>query len=506
MIRVAIRAACLVVSLLAFGADAQTVAVTRSATGAVVEFRLANGKTASWDIGASEAIIRFGAPVEGFDLAALMREASPWIESASAGFDSVLLRVAPGVAIALRPGPNGPIAEFSAAPFMAGDRAAERRLEQIRARLEAETGKAEEAEARLAALARAAPEDVDVMIQRAGVAERLGHWSRALSLYDQAASRRPDDPELRQARQRLARERQAQARIEPDFQRVHGGDRQWMLRGSSFLYPQAGRIAGAAAEARHLSDGNTRRLDGGSGPADLWREKAELYYGVDVGSGGTVVGRLLASTGTPGAGGEYALRGGGLDIKFGAAIHEAYWDIKEAIPARGTVDKVYGRAQWQALESVTLSGGLSGNRYGVRDDVDVARTVKWDGALRRSFRLGDDEASVGYGIDAETVGHRDQRIDRTGAAFRPLPLRSRETHSLDLTLRHEFSFETWVAVQGGWSYDRLTDAKGPLANLRFSHEPTETVEVGFKLGYAHTTGRGSDGLLRTVGAFLVKRF
>ena len=507
MFRNAIRAACLVLCWLSLGAAAQTVAVTRSSGGALVEFRLSNGKTARWDIGAQEVVIRFDGPVEGFDLAALVREAAPWIESATAGFDSVLLRAAPGIAIAMRAGPNGPIAEF-AAPSTAGsgDRAAERRLEQIRARLEAESGKEAEADARLAALARDAPDDVDVMIQRAGVAERLGHGSRALALYDQALAKRPDDPELRQARRRLARERAQQARIEPDFQRVHGADKQWLLRGSSLVYPEDGRVAGTSVELRHLSDGNTRRLDGGSGPADLWREKAELFYGVDVGAGGLVVGRLLASTGTPGVGGEFVRRGGGLEAKLGAAFREAYWDIKEAIPAGATVDKVHGRAQWQAAEKIALSGGLSGNRYGVKDDVDVAHTSKWDGAVRRSFRIGEDEASVGYVVDAESVLRRDQRIDRTGTAFRTLPLRSRETHSVDLTLRHEFAFETWATLQGGWSIDRLTDARGPLANLRFAHEPNEAVEIGFKFGYAHTTGRGSDGLLRTVGAFVAVRF
>jgi len=490
--------------LLGAVASAQTVSIERSETNGTLDILWPGVPAASWERQGTELVLRFGRAVEALDLGDIQRRLSRWIESASAGYDTVLLRMLPGVIVDIRAAPGS--TRIALSGTASGDPAAARRLEQLRARLEAESGQTAAAEARLSALARAQPTDPDIMVQRAGLAEKQGRWPKALGLYDQALGQRPDDGDLREARRRLARERQSQVKVEPEYQRVHGADRQWMLKASAFHYPDEGRTAGTAVEIRRLSDGNLRRLDGSSAPASLWREKAELYYGIDVGASALVTGRLLATNRTPGAGIEWSDKRSDVDLKFGAAYREAYWDIKEAIPADATVDKVYARAQAQLGEALSFNGGAALNRYGVEDDVDVARTAKWDVGVRRGLRLWSDEASIGYSIDAESVGHRETRRSAAGVGYRTLPVRSRETHSFDLTLRHEFAFESWLAGQIGWSVDRLTDAKGPLGNLKLSHEPSEHVETGFKIGFAHTTGRGSDGLSRQAGAYLTVRF
>lgn len=504
MRRKAIRFVAAAWILASSGVAAQTVKIERTENGGVLEILWPGTAVPIWERQGVELVLRFGRVVEAIDLGDIQRRLAMWIEGATAGYDTVLLRGHQGVIFDVAAVPNG--IRIGMTGGASTDPAARRRLEQLRARLEAESGKEAEAEARLSALAAAAPRDADVMVQRAGIAEKLGRWSRALGLYDQALKERPNDADIMEARRRLARERQAQIRFDPEYQRVHGADRQWMLRGSAFYYPEDGRVAGTSVEARHISDGNLRRLDGTSAPADIWREKAELFYGVDVGAGGTIIGRLLASSSTPGFGAEWQERRSGFEWRLGTAYREAYWDTKEAIPAYGTVDRLYGRMQWLAAEGVTMIGGLAAHRYGVEDDVDVARTARWDVGLRRDFKLATDEASTGYTIDAETIGHRDVRLSPTGTGYRTLPLRSRETHSVDLTLRREFSIDTWVSGQIGWSYDRLTDAKGPLANVKVSHEPADNIETGFKFGFAHTTGRGSDGLARSAGAYVVVRF
>jgi tetratricopeptide (TPR) repeat protein len=140
---------------------------------------------------------------------------SDWIEGASCGFDTLLLRAARDVAFSVRASGNELIVTLSLSASRAGENGAternsQKRLDILEARVQGETGQFGEALDGLHRMLAENPEDPDVLTALANLELQAGQWRQAEVLYNRALARMPGNEDVLEARARLVREQGSQ--------------------------------------------------------------------------------------------------------------------------------------------------------------------------------------------------------------------------------------------------------------------------------------------------------
>ncbi len=145
------------------------------------------------------------------------------------------------------------------------------------------------------------------------------------------------------------------------------------------------------------------------------------------------------------------------------------WDFVEEVADRGRKDKAQISRTHLFTPRLSLTASAALNRYNLAHTSNTANSASLFAGLSytlppfKAIDLVKHHAALwlDYAIDAEHPFHVEKKTTIDGFVFTPLPLESREIHSLTITLsqelRQDFSYELF----GGYSYDRLGD-DGPL--------------------------------------------
>ncbi len=475
-----------------------------------------------------ELLLRFPTPqaVEGFT--GLEKALPDWLEAVGSGYDSVLLRfrrpvdgtlTGVNLTVALQPPPKPD-------PKLADE--GQRRLDLVRAQLDLAEERPVAARDRFQTLLARAPDDAEAARGLAESFRFLGHGLDALGILDDLQNRRPDDGGLRAARWRLARDMAAYATVEADGVVTKGNERQWQLRARAHApLPNRSRLE-ASAEARRLEDDLVRRADGRITRVSRWVQAAEARFGHSFADGDDLaVG--LAWGERPGAVGSFATR-----ILGGLSRVTLEWRrperaFVEAIDQRADRNRVELRHE-RRLGRVFAAAGLRASQYQSKQAGNAAGTTGFDLSLRYDLKpRGADwyGLSVGYTVDAEYVGGVKERLDGFDNPFAPLPLTTREVHSLDLTLSgslgevlpgsiamdtvgagREVEAERWGNLRfdltAGYGIDRF-GGSGPSIGGQLSVERGRHIDLGLRASYSGFTTRGEGSAATRFGGFLTIR-
>jgi hypothetical protein len=454
-----------------------------------------------------ELLLRFSQPLGDVPAATLVADLPDLLEDVRYGFDSLLIRSTREVTFEVVRGDRGVVVRMtpvSPVPPIAEDDAANEafRLDLLRALALLQDGEANEARRLLAELHEKRPQDVDAIANLALAETQLGRWRRALELYDEGLALRPNDPGLADARAQLLRQNGTYARLQPTYIDYHNSDREVFTTASGKVVLPEGWAALGVFDSVYLNADNVRRVNGRSEDFEGARVRAELGAAYDWDDGASSTARLLVNPDS---------FGGALSHSFGPlpartslkiAYHQAEWRYLEGVVNQGTRD--YVGAEHQHVFSRTVQGGINAslNRYNVRDEDDVARSVAAGGFLRYALLTDQPLLTISYYLDSE-YADRDKLSQPDGNKYSPLPIQSRAVNSIELAASSRVLDDLNCVGGVGYSVDAVDAEHGPLVVAGIEYFILKNVGISLNFRHALASASGQDGQYSEAGLSLV---
>jgi hypothetical protein len=457
-----------------------------------------------------EVIVRFARPIAPPDAGILPRELPRFIEGVNAGFDTLLLlatqgstvvvrREAEGIVVVVRLPEAAPDAEAEETDAIVTERA-ERRLERLRAALEAQTGRPDLARGRLAVLEAKDPADVETLAQLSGVEQQIGRLRRADALLDRAIAAEPSNPDLAQARAALSRESAAFVRVEPEYRRASSGEKRYTVGTQAEMPISLAWRATAVFDQVYVDSPSVRRPAGQVDRFKGMRQRAALGLQHEDEDGTRTHVQLFGSAHNVGAGLTREFVFDRSRLSAGIEVARPYWDFTESLVSDGTRDRAFVQYTQPWLLGLYARARLAANRYGMPGLADGARSATFDGELRMPFDGFVRGAALAYVLDGEYPWQVASRADpaNAGAEFRPVPLRYREVHALlasyTLDWRRDFagSLPLVIDLSAGPGYDRYGHRGGPLLGFGVAWVDDGSFSGGLRAGYGRGVGRDAN--------------
>ncbi len=456
---------------------------------------------------------------------AVVRSAG-WIDWTSAGYDSLLIHAARNVQYRVNSEEeNRIVVEMQALSVpepVSDDAEAERssreaaalRLERLQAALLVERGLLFAARRKLAHLHEQYPDKGELLPEMGNIEARLGQWQQAITYFNQALYSGQNAPGLAAAKAGLLYEHGPRLRLDMDWQQLYRADWQHITRLAGRGNVGQRTTLGFAWEKRAIRDNEVRRIAGPLVPFHGERDYFELYgqhhFDWAAYSRFTLSG---VKDGIVGFRAEYSQR---LDLSrvwVDANYHARAWEYVEGIVDGGRVDSLTvgweqpGSDGWRRPvdEALTLRATASLRRYGVDGDTDVARGYFLTLDSRMLLHDAMPRLSVGYRLELEEITSRDSR-SYSGETYYPLPVVSRQVHTLDAWWFDRLSDYLRYDFGAGVAYDPYNDAGGPFVGANLAYEPRLGLEAGLKFAYSAGPYRGEFARYTRAGGYLLWRF
>ncbi len=478
------------------------------------------------EVDGREVVLRFSSPLLPSLLADMTSRAAGWIDWSSTGYDSLLIHAGRDVIFRVQAEDDTHIAlELISRPEVADAEKQSRlslrqreatalRLERLRALWLAESGRLFAARGKLAELHEQYPDSGELLPEMAGIEARLGQWQRAVTYYNQALHMGREDAPVIAAKAGLLYEYGPRLRLDMDWQQLHDADWQQISRLSGYqLFGERAQL-GFTYERRSIRDNELRRIDGPLGSFSGEREYFELHAQRHFDWAAHT--RLTLSGGNEGAVGlraEYSQRLDLARVWIDASYQAPAWQYVEGVVDGGTVDSLTvgwerpGRDGWRRPVDEALSTYIaaSARNYGVKDDNSVAGSYGVKLGARLLLQEVAPRLSVGYNLDLEERTSVDTRR-YAGIDYHPLPVVSRQVHTLDAMWFDRLSDYLRYEAGIGASYDPRNEAGGPFVTANLAYEPWLGLETGLK--FVHSAGpyRGEYARYTRAGCYLLWRF
>ncbi len=458
-----------------------------------------------------EIVLRFPHEVSAPTLVDLADNTDGWLENATQGYDTILLRASRDVTHdieikdrQIRIVMTGAGQEEIIAPET------DKRLALLEVELKAQSQGPLAARPDAEKLAAENPKDVQPTLLFADIEQRLGNWQSALEQYDRALALLPGQADVIQAQAQTRHDRGPQYRVDFAKQVISTADTQYITRQQGWFEPTSRTVAGFDYEIREVWSPDVQKLDGYAGPFQGWRQRAEVYVGQNFDEEGLFVrGGILAGAGTAGPSARIEKRQDSERMALIGEYHRAYWEYVEGMANDGRRDRLeaqYSRALDQE-ERLVGSLFLAANRYGVKGISDVTNSVAPIADLTYALIQARPLVNLTYNIDAEYLFGTKSFFNSEGQAYSPLPITSREIHSALATISGFVTDYMRYTVSGGYQFDRLDlQSKGPRFTGELSYEPTADFEFGANYLYSKATSRGSGDIVNRYGLYLLTRF
>ena len=468
-----------------------------------------------------EAVLRFARPVSAFEAGGLQRDLARFVETVASGFETLVFVGTPdasptlrredgGVLLVMRL-PERQVADETTADGIAVERA-ERRLERLRAVLEAQSGQTDIARGRLARLTQEDPNDAEALAQLASVERQIGRPLRAANLLARAAILDPRNPEIAAARANFARADAGYVRIEPEYRRTSSQEKRYLLGTIAEAPINLAWRATAAFDTAELDSPAVRRTNGQSGAFKGGRQRGALGIAWRGEEGTRVHGQLFANAERLGAGLGTEQVSDLARYGLGVEVARPYWDFSESLVAGGTRDRMFAEYGERAFLGLDLRARAGLSRYGLPGLAEGARAATLDGELRLPLDEVVRGASLAYAFDGEYPWRITRASDptSTGAEYRPIPVRYREVHavlagySLDFKRVFDTSWPLVADFSAGPAYDRYGHRGGPLLGASAAWLGDGSVQGGLRTSYGRGVGRDSSAAT-TIGGYLTWR-
>ena len=371
------------------------------------------------------------------------------------------------------------------------------RLNVLAAQLRAQIGELPDARARFEALREARPESTEPLNGLAGIAQQTGRWRQALALYRDSLRLDAGDPSVSDAVAAIERGQASRVRTDLEYRQLEGGTGAGKTTaviasiGGQQLLDNGWRL-GLSLDLAHVDADRIQRANGTIESFSGLRQRGEIYAQHTELDGQVLIGSLFMSNSMPGVGFRWERPDDRGTTFLRAEYRRPNWDFLQSIVEEGTRDRLAVARSQRVGRDVSLRLEVAGNRYGIRGDGDVARTVTVTGEARFAGLAGLTGLSTAYVFDGEYLLEQSERFSPTGGRYAPLPILDREVHAAVLTYSG-----TWgnriadgllaYEASGGYGIDRYGKA-GPLAYAAVGYN-WDNLEIRIRANYVQDIGR-----------------
>lgn len=456
-----------------------------------------------------ELLLRFARPIDGAALEAVPQKLVGWITGVSYGYDTVLVTsdttafsvevqtTAHGVT--LRVSPKALAASEAVRDPKAADYQDALQMELLHAIYLARVNRHREAANRLVILAKANPDNPDIIAALADVERQRGRWRSALDGYELALSLRPTDESLAAGRKDLRDQHRPQVDVQFSYADAQGGEQRQEARYSGFDYVADRLAVGVVYRVAHSKVADLRRNDGRIADLSGIRDSLELFGRYDRPQGDGVKLSLFASEAGAGLGAEYTFLGVDPLVRIRATVAEPNWDFAEGFAQGGTRDQLSTSYETSIDQRAPLGVEVFARRYNLDGDDGLAYSA--GGTLAIAYPLVDrfPQIEVGYVLDAEYELDRTERLDSQGDRYAPMPLTNRELHLGQVTVRDQWG--DWLRARAtvGYGKDRYGGA-GPSGSSEVIADLTDDLQLRAGLAYGVNLTDTDQGVLQaTIG-------
>ncbi len=478
------------------------------------------------DIDGRELVLRFSRALPPSLIDDINTRTDGWIDWGTIGYDSLLFHAARSVQFQVKAEDETHISvELISRPEEALKPAKQThpprqreatalRLARLKALWLADSGELFAARRKLADLHEQYPDKAELLPDMAAIEARLGQWQQAVAYYNQALEMGYRDAPGISAKAGLLYEYGPRVRLDMDWQQLHDADWQYIkqLSGESPLGDRT--QLGFLYEHRSIRDNELRRIEGALGPFRGERDYFQLF--VQRYFDWAAKARFSVSGGNENAVGfraEYSQRLDLARIWVDADYHAPAWEYVEGVVDGGTVDRLTvgwerpAKDGWRRPVEEALSTYISASvrNYGVKDDNSVAASYGIMLGMRLLLQEVAPRLSIGYQLDLEERTSVDTRY-QAGVAYHPLPVVSRQVHTVDVLWFDRLSDYLRYDAGAGVRYDPRNDAGGPYVAATLAYEPWLGFEAGLK--FIHSAGpyRGEYARYSRAGGYLLWRF
>lgn len=438
-----------------------------------------------------------------------------WVEHAELGYDSLSISAKHGYVVKFVPTANEQFEVVAApqpnyAPQVEEKRQQDLRLQLLYARIEQQSGQADKAAKRLAALEYYYPNDPQLLAYKASVASTRGDNDQALALLKRAQSIAPENEDLSLQVQNIRRIETGKSYAKLDHEYRALGDNQEHITTLTAVAATGRTEFGITGQNNFLSTDQTRRgRDGAIGDYDVTRQRGEVFVAQNFDGGTRAQASLYGNNKSVGVGGDVAFKSpiGRVDIL--GEYQRPYWDFVEAVYEHTTRDRIGVKDFAELRPGTTLGIEASLNNYNTDVKDDVARSTLVRANLVQQIQpetTTQPYLGVGYGFDGEYLsGKPKSALDGSNNAYYLLPVRTREVHALTGIYRNDLSAQTHALLIGGVAYDRINGGVSPLAEGRIDHDLDMKWQVGARARYAQETNN-TDNHELDLGADVLYKF
>ena len=464
-----------------------------------------------WTTDGREVVLHFPHEVNAPTLVDLADNTDGWLENATQGYDTILLRASRDVThdITIKDRQIRIVMTATGQEEITAPET-DKRLALLEVELKSRNQGPLAARPDAEKLAAANPKDVQPTLLFADIEQRLGNWQSALEQYDRALTLSPDQPDVIQAQAQTRHDRGPQYRVDFAKQTISTADTQYITRQQGWFEPTSRTVAGFDYEIREVWSPSVQKLDGNIGPFQGWRQRAELYVGQNIDEEGLFLrGGILAGAGTAGPSVRVEKREDSERLTFIGEYHRAYWEYVEGMANDGRRDRLEAQYSRALDQDERLVGSLfmAINRYGVKGISEVTNSAAPILDLTYALMPSRPLVNLTYNIDAEYLFGTKNFFNSEGQEYSPLPITSREIHSAIATVSGYVTDYMRYTVSGGYQFDRLDLlSKGPRFTGELSYESTPDFEFGANYIYSKATSRGSGDLVNRYGLYLLVRF
>ena len=481
------------------------------------------------DVGAPAGVLQegrdlflsFAKVAPAFDAPDLQRRAAAWLEGVSVGYDSLLLRLAPGVGVRIEAKDAililtlslGAGAATSADAPKVGPHATDGtgalRLELLRAQLLLREQELSLARSRFAALRAAMPGRPEPLIGLASVERQVGHWRRSLELYREAVTVGGDTADLAAALREIEDAQASRASVDVERRTSRGGSLDAPVtltlgQAKGFQRVEEAWRVGVDANTVEVRTATVRRMSGALESFSGSRNRADLSVQHDHIDGSVTIGALFLGSGNAGLGLQRRQPDDAGSTGFVAEWHRPSWAYVEGLIDGALRDRVsiFRIQRLRAELNGRIEFGF--NRYHQRDDGELGRSTSFAAELRLDRLAGLPGLAAVYAVDGEYIDRRSARQTPSGETFAPLPLLNREVHSVTIGYTRNkgdrlagglVSFDGYA----GFGSDRY-GRSGPIAAATLGYA-SGALELQLRGSHVRNVGR-SRGSTSAVGGFV----